>query len=106
MDPMDAFLKIQIQLEEQEVAELMEREIPEEFDTDFLINNPNVVQNRMNFLDEEDAPNVNLPNNNSIKLKKFGLNENKRGKIKQHDQSNLSFILKDEKNMEEELEKN
>lgn len=69
-----------------EMQDLINREIPEEFDEDFLINNPSVVRQRANHLFDDEPPSVNLPNNNDQKLKNFGLNSNKRGHIKQQDQ--------------------
>ena len=43
----------------------MEREIPEEFDSDFLINNPAVVLSQKLYVNNDCPPNVSLPNNNT-----------------------------------------
>lgn len=70
----------------QEIDDIQSRDIPTEFDEDFLVNNPSIVKQRAGIhMSNESPPNVNLPNNNEHKLKNFGLNENKRGRIKQTD---------------------
>ena len=78
-------------------------EIPEEFDSDFYVDNPGVVITRSKHHNEEEPPNVNLPNNNDQKLIKFGLNENKRGKMKESDQIELDQNFNKMKEVDQEM---